>query len=221
MGINTYTKTNWVNDTTPAINKDNLDKIEDGIYNSVRTYTPSSQELTTTVIDAIRFKDGKPEFHIVGQEEWFTAGLQGEAGYVYVPSIVDGVLKWTTTDPDPSHIPNDFPLAQPPQRNFTGAWDSTIHYKITELIIPAVSHNNINYIALQDSLDKEPGTLEGIDYWEVWATGGPVDPTLDTTSNNAIANSAVATALETLSDSLGTQVTYKLYGNVLTITTKS
>lgn len=219
MGINTYTKTNWTNNDIPAINETNLDKIEDGIYNSVRTYAPSSQESTTAVIDAIRFKDGKPEFHIAGQE-WFAAGLQGEAGYTYVPSIVNGVLKWTTTDPDSSHIPDDFPLYQPPQRNFTGAWDGTINYKVTALIIPAVSHNGINYIALQDSLNKEPGTAEGTDYWEVWANGGPIDLVLDTTSDNAIANSAVATSIETIRSAMGNQVTYTLSGNTLNITTK-
>ena len=31
-----YTKTVWVNNQAPAINADNLNKIEDGIYNSVR-----------------------------------------------------------------------------------------------------------------------------------------------------------------------------------------
>lgn len=31
-----YTKTTWVNNQAPAINADNLNKIEDGIYNSVR-----------------------------------------------------------------------------------------------------------------------------------------------------------------------------------------
>lgn len=31
-----YTKTTWINNQAPAINADNLNKIEDGIYNSVR-----------------------------------------------------------------------------------------------------------------------------------------------------------------------------------------
>ena len=41
-----YTKTVWVNNQAPAINADNLNKIEDGIYNSVRY--ADAQNLTAT-----------------------------------------------------------------------------------------------------------------------------------------------------------------------------
>lgn len=41
-----YTKTVWVNNQAPAINADNLNKIEDGIYNSVRY--ADAQNLTNT-----------------------------------------------------------------------------------------------------------------------------------------------------------------------------
>lgn len=41
-----YTKTVWVNNQAPAINADNLNKIEDGIYNSVRY--ADAQNLTST-----------------------------------------------------------------------------------------------------------------------------------------------------------------------------
>lgn len=47
-----YTKTNWVNDSTPAINADNLNKIEQGIYdNSIKIDVINNVSIAKMITD--------------------------------------------------------------------------------------------------------------------------------------------------------------------------
>lgn len=52
-----YTKTQWVNDTTPAINANNLNKIEDGIKQAHDDCVDKVQHITGQEIDDIFSED--------------------------------------------------------------------------------------------------------------------------------------------------------------------
>ena len=53
-----YTKTTWVNNQAPAINADNLNKIEDGIY---KKYLPHQTAWTSNNDTGTDNKGGRPE----------------------------------------------------------------------------------------------------------------------------------------------------------------
>lgn len=99
MAINSYTKTKWVNDTVPPINETNLDNIEDGIANSIRSYTPDGSSTLMKSITSFRYNQGYVEFYTGPQDQpedaslWGKAAVRGETGITYVPHIdVDGNL---------------------------------------------------------------------------------------------------------------------------------
>lgn len=61
-----YQKTNWENSpsTKTPLNKTNLNKIEDGISNSVEKYAPSSGEGAIETITSIRSNNKSLQFQI-------------------------------------------------------------------------------------------------------------------------------------------------------------
>lgn len=75
MAINSYTKTKWVNDTVPPINETNLDNIEDGIANSIRSYTPDGSSTLMKSITSFRYNQGYVEFYTGPQDQPEDASL--------------------------------------------------------------------------------------------------------------------------------------------------
>lgn len=103
-----YTKTTWVNNTAPSINAENLNKIEDGIYNSVRyadeqNLTLAQKKQALSNINAVSYNstlltadDDLNNICIAGWYHWFdpapanapyTYGLMRvDAGYANAPN---------------------------------------------------------------------------------------------------------------------------------------
>lgn len=165
MSINSYKKTQWVNDTVPPINETNLDNIEDGIANSIRTYSPSASSSLMKPITCLRYNQGYVEFYLGQQDQpedeslWGKAAVRGETGITYVPSISeDGILSWTNDGE--LQNPDDLYIAGT-RVGYKGVWQSGNTYYYNEREIDIVSYNDLVYMCISDNNTSNPEETVG------------------------------------------------------------
>ena len=101
-----YTKTNWVNNQAPAINADNLNKIEDGIFDNDAAIATTNGRIdtTNTTVANLTTEVGKKTVSYAMQTTLTVAGWSGSSQTVNVAHVT--ATNTIIVSPIPAHQDN-------------------------------------------------------------------------------------------------------------------
>ena len=168
-----YQKTNWENSpsTKTPLNKTNLNKIEDGISNSVEKYAPSSGEGAIETITSIRSNNKSLQFQI--GNVWYTAIHQPENGATYIPYVdSQGNISWSNTAGLSNPATKNIRGPQGKSLRYRGDYSSSQTYVDDNDYVDAVTYNNSLYIK-RGSTQGAPGVSSN---WSLAAKQGDIGP---------------------------------------------